>query len=307
MNQNFTGFGSDYTVKSSDVLLSFRLQKINNTFIRYLVTKNSYEISTNSSLNIQIVPSGIRNPNLVSFSSSDDAFFYHNQIIFSARPTDSSNIIHYYIQLKSNISDNYLRILERSKYIHRVLGYYDENNDYLIIYYQFGNIITYFSVKNVSYFYYYESKSKTVEVKSNYSMTFNVSELITYPIEHELLHQTHICHYQSTTERNWQYNNGKISFDKNTQILNVSSYNNDWMALHYYYRGGGGSDLNDITIYFVFPRSIIYIRTCMFKCGSCSQDYNTCDYGSCKRNFAMLRDSSIDDNDCYPNDQNMPN
>ena len=45
----------------------------------------------------------------------------------------------------------------------------------------------------------------------------------------------------------------------------------------------------------------------MFKCGSCSQDYYTCDYGSCKRNFAMLRDSSIDDNDCYPNDQNMPN
>jgi hypothetical protein len=138
-------------------------------------------------------------------------------------------------------------------------------------------------------------------------MIFNVSELITYPIEHELLHQAHACHYKSTTERNWQYDNGKISFNKTTQILNVASYNNDWMALHYYYRGGGGPNLNDITIYFVFPRSIIYIRTCMFKCGSCSQHYNTCDYGSCKRNFAMLRDSSIDDNDCYPNDQNMPN
>ena len=134
MNQNFEAFGSDYTVKNSDELLSFRLQRINNTFIRYLVTKNSYEISVNSSMKIKSAPSGIRNANLISFSSRDDAFSYHNQHIFTAIPTDSSNINDYCLYLKSNISDNYLRIMERSKYIHRVLGYYDENNDYLIVY-----------------------------------------------------------------------------------------------------------------------------------------------------------------------------
>ena len=133
MNLVFENFGRDVTVINSDVLLSLRLQRINNTFIRYLVTNNSYEISTKS-MAIQIAQSGIRNENLFSFSSRDDAFSYHNQHIFTAIPTDSSNINDYCLYLKSNISDNYLRIMERSKYIHRVLGYYDENNDYLIVY-----------------------------------------------------------------------------------------------------------------------------------------------------------------------------
>ena len=35
---------SEINIISSDTLLSFRLQKINSNYIRYLVTKNSFEI-----------------------------------------------------------------------------------------------------------------------------------------------------------------------------------------------------------------------------------------------------------------------
>ena len=187
-------------------------------------------------------------------------------------PTDSSDIKDYYIYIKSNISDNYIRILEKNKYIHRMIGYYDDNNDNFLAIYQYGKTIAYYSVQNVSYLYYYESETKTVQVISNYSMIFNVSELITYPPEHELLTLAHVVHYPNTGTKSWQYNNSKIFFTKTTQLLNITSANNDWMTLQCFYRGGAGTDFYNLTLYFVFPNSLINIRTCAFKCGSCSED-----------------------------------
>ena len=182
------------------------------------------------------------------------------------------------------------------------MGYYDETNDRLELIYQYANNIKYFIVQNMKELFYFECEAKTVETISNQSLTFNVSELMTYPLEHKLLHKDNVVNYPSTNEKIWSYN-GNINFNKASQILNVTTGLNDWMTLYFFFQGI--SNDNNITLFFCIPTCIINIRVCAFKCGSCSQDYNTCDPGICKKNFAMLRDS--DDTDCYPNDQNIPN
>ena len=82
VNQNFSQFTKDTLFTTTDTLFGFRLQKINNTFIRYLITKNSYEIYLNSSYDIRIVPMEKRNMFLYKYNSGTNTFYYHNQYIF---------------------------------------------------------------------------------------------------------------------------------------------------------------------------------------------------------------------------------
>ena len=55
VKSNFNSSDKAKQVTSSSTLLSFRLQKIDANYIRYLVTKNSYEIYLNSSDKVNIV------------------------------------------------------------------------------------------------------------------------------------------------------------------------------------------------------------------------------------------------------------
>ena len=302
LNSNFNAKDFDLQVTTSTSYLGIRLQKINSTYIRFLITKYSFEIylkKENSKFKVFQTASNIRNANLYSFSSYNDLFYYHNQYIFSSGPTDSNNVVSFYLYLKSNISTNYIRSTYSKTYVHNVMGYYEENDDKFLFIYQMYKIIKYYTVQNVSFLYEFKCKAQTKEVISNTPTTFNVSELITYPLDHLLLTRAHVVIYNSTTYRLWSYNN-HFDFNKTTQILNVSPSLNDWVTFYFYFYAGA----NTLSTYFVLPSCTISIRTCAYKCGSCSLDYNTCDDG-CKLNFTKLRDST--DTECYPNDQNFPN
>ena len=300
LKADFSGGVIATQIISSSTLLPFRVQKINSTFIRFLTNKYTYEIYLNSSYMINIVKSDKRNLNLYKFPTGVNAFYYHNKHLFYGNPNGVSN---YYLYMKSNISNSTIRFQEKNRIIHYCMGYYDEINDSLEMIYQYANIVKYFIVKNLNSLFYYTCEPKIIEVISNETIIYNVTQLMTYPLEHKLLTRAHSVHYPSTSENVWSFDNGKIHFNKNTQILNVTTDLNNWLIFHFYFFGGNLEE--NITIHFVIPTCLVKVRTCAFKCGSCSQDYNICDPGTCKKNFSMLRDS--DDTDCYPNDQNMPN
>ena len=180
------------------------------------------------------------------------------------------------------------------------MGYYDENNDRLIIIYQISNIVRYYAIQNITFLYYFKCSAKTVNVISNTESTFNISELIVYPLEHKLLHLLSVVHYRSTTNYVWSY--AKYTFVKDTQLLTVNPSSNDWVAFDFSFYGNSSGG---IETYFIISLCTVTVKTCAYKCGSCSEVFNKCDYGSCKSDFAQLRDSN--DTNCYPNDQNFPN
>ena len=305
LNSQFNKLDEELMLSTQNNLLSFRLQKINSTYIRYLIKGYSFEIyiskSSDGKFKLAQTSNNQRNPNLYSFSSFNDLFYYHNQYIFSSFPTDINNIVHFYLYIKSNISSNYIRITFKNTFIHKVIGYYDNNNDKFLFIYQFSDIIKFFTLQNMSFLFYFQCNTITKEVISNTQSIFNITELITYPLEHELLYQAHVVTYNTTTYRVWSYNKHHI-FNKTSQILTVYPSLNDWVTFYYYFYGG---TLDRFILYFALPSCLIHVRTCAYKCGSCSDDFNICDEGTCKKNFSKLRDS--EDTECYPNDQNFPN
>ena len=240
LNSHFNQLDSELNLTTPEKLLFFRLQKINSTYIRYLITANSFEINImknfeNSKFKLNVIPKNARNEKLYSFYSFNDLFYYHNQHIFSSTPTDSDNINHFYLIIKSNTSDSYLRFTLKNTYIHKIIGYYNDINDKFLFFYQFYNKIRYYTVENISILYDVKFKEKTEEVLSNTTSTFNASELITSPSEHELLHLSTIVVYETTISRRWSYD--KKYFNETSQVLTVFPSLNDWVYFYFYFIG----------------------------------------------------------------------
>ena len=136
VKKDFSGFPKCVEIATYSKLLSLRLQKINSTFIRYLITNESYEIYFDNTDNyrIKIVGRNKINPFLDTFNSSGDSFFYHNQYIFYANRIEETN---FNLFIKSNFSNSTIRFQEKNKIIHKCIGYYDETNDKLEMIYQY--------------------------------------------------------------------------------------------------------------------------------------------------------------------------
>ena len=99
LNSQFNKLDSELNLTTEQSLISFRLQKINSTYIRYLITSYSFElkiIKNNDKFDLMVIAQYIRNEQLYSFSSFNDLFYYHNQYIFTSTPTDSNNIKHFF-------------------------------------------------------------------------------------------------------------------------------------------------------------------------------------------------------------------
>ena len=145
MNTSFSGFGSELTLYTSESLINFDLQRINNTYIRYLIGSNSYEIYLTKETNyvVNIVSEDLRNSNLYSFYSSSNLFYYRNEYIFHSTSTDSTNYILYISNKESN---NNLITTINNKTITKISGIYDESEETLIYVYQYSNTIEYFII-----------------------------------------------------------------------------------------------------------------------------------------------------------------
>ena len=304
MNSQFNDIEHELQIIKSKSLLSFRLQKINSTYIKYIVTANSYEIYLNNEdSKYQIILIKDTESNLYSFFCMNDLFYYYNNHIFSSRAVDTNNVDNFYLYTKKDTSANVIRYTEITKrYMEKVMGYYDEINDKYVFYYQYSTTIAYITIDNMDFLFHFKCQPKIAEVISNTISKFNVTELITYPLKHEPLSLTHSFLYKTTETR--VSNKSYATLDETNQILTVNSKNNEWLLYYLYFTGGKKTSASINTI-FTLSDCTVNVRTCAFGCGSCSKNFSICDEGKCKAKFAMLKDSG--DINCYPNDQNMPN
>ena len=291
MNSEFNKIENETKIYSIKTQPYIRLQRIDFNSILYIFYLYSYQITLEIEGSKCIIISSRSSNSFSSFKSSQGLFFYNNQYLFSA----SSSTMY----IKKNTTNNYIKVSD-SKSIQNVIGYHKEDGDLLIFIYEYTpNEINYFTIKNMSPIYEFETKIKIIEVKSNTSTHFNVSELVDSPIGHKLLSYNSLSYFISTTNHSSSYD--KYSFDKNSQILTIGPSFNDWVTFSFYYDG----QTNGIQTGFFLENSKVALRTCLFKCGSCSNKYDECDSGTCKLNFTLFEDNIGEG--CYPNDQNFPN
>ena len=290
MNSDFNNIENETTIKTYKEKPYLRLQRIDSNNIRYFVMNNSFEISLKIKDSKCILV--VKKDYFSIFDSSEGLFFYNNQYLFSA--ISSGDL---YIMKIS--SDNYLQANEKTD-VKKIIGYYKEKGDILLFLYENSKYkIKYFTIENLGILYSFKSKPKVKEVKSNTSTIFNVTELISDSVGISFLDFQSVLYYISTKIHNKTYE--KFDFNRTSQILTVYPSLNDWVLFEFSFKG----EKSGIPIVFIMDKCTVTIRTCLFKCGSCSTEYDICDNGTCKTNFSLYEDS--EDNECYPADQNFPN
>ena len=291
MNSDFNDIEDETITKYKYKIMPYiKLQKINSTHIRYIASKISYEVALKKEGDKYKIEITNDNKNLHKFQSSGSLFFYNNHYLFSA---DTS-----FMYIKKNISEHYLQVIEKSS-LKKLMGYYESERDILLFIYELcSNEIKYFTIENTSLLYDFKINPTIIKVISNTTTFFDVGELIETPKDHNPLSFNYLIHYISTTNYNLSYEN--YNFEKETQNLTIYESLNDWITFFFYYDG----KTKGYHISFFLEKCKVTIKTCLFKCGQCSLNFENCDLGSCKENFALFRDDQ--DNGCYPKEQNFP-
>ena len=99
-------FNIEKVILESETFNYFNIQKTINTYLRYLIGDQSFEIYQmfeGDKYAIYPVSSTLQNGNLSSFSAFGDLFYYNNEYIFSAY---TSNNINYNLYISNTVSYN---------------------------------------------------------------------------------------------------------------------------------------------------------------------------------------------------------
>ena len=139
------------TIFESQTLLHFKLKRINNTFIRYLIGDQSLEYYLtykNSEFIFNRVSDNLRNEKLHDFKSYENLFYYNNEYIFHSIPTELETKKNYELFVSNSFVNSELIFIVKNKPIDKISGYYDKANDKFIYIYQYSNIIEYFILES---------------------------------------------------------------------------------------------------------------------------------------------------------------
>ena len=270
-----------------------RMQRIDSTQIRFFINSQSYEIYLMKNDDGNNIIQSNNNIYFDQVSAINDLFFYHNQFIFYFSDK---------IYIRRNITNNYIEIANNDGNIAKLMGYFNEEKDILIFIYELETkIMKYFCVGNLSSIFFVEAKLIELEIKSNVRIDYNITEMITKSADPIIFTLSKLVYIPNTKERKSEYSN--YNFDKENQTLTIYPQKNDWVYFDFYYKGE--TDNKGYSTAYYLENCRVYIKTCLFKCGSCNETFDQCDYLDCKQNFSLLKDGNI--TECYSNDQNLPN
>ena len=289
MNENFYGLDEEKMLINSTKMIYLKLQKKDNKII-YLTPQKSFIINLQNNryrLNITTSKPG----NFESFGSSENSFFYNHNFLFFA--SDNS------ITIKKSEIDNYFAASQNN--IQKLIGYYKEKDDILLCLYENGLQIKYLTIQNASILYQHKFEKKVLNLTSNTTKVYNLSELVTQPSDYYFLSNHSLVYYISTSIKEKSYD--FYYFDEENQTLTFGPSLNDWVTFTFYIKGRSGG----ISCGFYSDKAKLSVKTCKFKCGSCFESFDYCDNGTCKANFSLLSTEPGKEEECFPIDQNYPN
>ena len=284
------------SIDSSKTQTSFRLYKLNKYNLRILTSNFIYDIYIKRE----------NNENKILFNKQKfgqninikDLYDYNNNYLIKSSSKSlfiaiSSN---YYstIEIYQNNSTDYYQIIDTTNdegELSSFLIYYDEKNDKILVVYEFSNTIKYFKMSNNREIYNIKQYPKTLKIKSNDKVDFNVSKLIKGNNDLGTLnvyYQTEILS-NSINKKNY-YTEANYNFRETTQILTVTGSQNTWLEYSFCFR-----EESDLLREFILSNATLKIQTCLFQCSNCSTDYSICD--GCREGYIKLKDST--DNNCY--------
>ena len=299
INENFDGIDGNADGYRLSKLSSsgIRVYRFNNFNVRCVMRKNYNDLSLeyiNNEINMNLIRD---QTNLTAYSATRDLFDYNNNFIVSSeiyKKNFMGNNNFYYFTINKATSNNYYKIYEYTETsVSRILCYFDDSQDLLIVVYQGKTNIKYFFLKNSKNFFEIGKYSQTIKLKSYEEITYNIGNLFQFSNYGNLQVQTKKT-YNSTHfpyELNYGGDNFKNFMIESQQLVIEPSIHNWYEFIFAFIESN-----NNFARLCVLPSVTLYIQTCPFPCNSCINDFYKCE--NCKNeSYSMKKD---DNYFCYP-------
>ena len=302
INSDMTDFQDNFNLYESSGEIGFRLYKLDKYYLRLVLRKKIYDLYFNSNFQIKKIAA---NANLTNYESFPHIFSYSNNYVISLRThTFYSNYSNntlidpgFYFKINTLSSNYYLIYVNNYEGQIKLYNYYNDTSDYLICLYQSAEHIKYIIFKNNKEMFNIDSIFYKYKIKSNDEVNFNASNL--FQSEYGSLYIETLKIITSTndyTAQKYPTNTSSFTMDRETHIVSFDPSTNLWYDLLFCFEEISENFLR----LFVLPNIKLTIQTCAFQCGSCVNNYYSCD--NCRDGNYAVKDSDEDTN-CYPINQ----
>ena len=278
--------------------LGFRIFRENSTYARCLTGNSLDEIYLDSDAKIQTTSFSSSSYNL---NADVDLISYSNKFTFSSQQISFMGKEGIYsFQINQKFYKNYFKLYNYNEnIIQKILGYFNEEQNKIILLYQTDNSIKYFIMNNMPDIYGLKTFTDTIQVHSyQQNVEYDLTTLITNPALSGLgyLNVEQIKYKINLLSYDYEYLGKEFNeLLMTNNILTPEPSLNDWKTYNLSFMENVEGKY--LRIYHLTSLTIS-IETCKSSCSSCWTSYDTCT--DCTSNgYAVLEDRS---GECFPPD-----
>ena len=286
--------------------IGFRLHKIDNYYLRCVLRKTNFDLYIDSNYKIKKING---NSNLTSYESYPHLIAYSNNFVFSLR----TEKVYYndrqglkkatYFKINTVTSNYYLifAYADSSDTHNKLYAYYNDKIDYLIFLYQCEKTIKYITFQDNKEMYELNSFNIIGKYKSNEEIEIDISNTLetTRDFGKLYIEKSKTIYSSNASEiiiLSYPFNTLSFPIDKDNQTITLNASLNYWYVFSFAFEERNDEFLR----LFIMPNTKAEIRTCAFQCGSCLNNYYSCD--TCRDSNYTIKNNS-DDKNCYPLNQ----
>ena len=200
--------------------------------------------------------------------------------------------------IKNNYKNYY--IFSVNSIIKKIVGIYNESNDYINVYYKTETSLYYISFQNSSFYFQIKAQSsKYIKPYDNIKVV-NIKQTIIPNDDYENIKLSKILYEGGNITEDY-YTYKELSTELTIFGNPIKPEIKSIFLFNSLYENQSKIDIN---LYIDPPVNItIEFEGCSFYCNLCFYHYKDCDLQNCKNSYAFIKNTE----DCYPNNQMFKN
>ena len=287
----------EFSVDIGTYFFSFRIFRENETYARCITFDKLIEIYLKTSNSRTLIRENSLPEILTSFNAEIDLFSYNNKFRFSVKKGESfmENDDIYSFQINLNYYPNYFKLYNyQESIINKIVGFYNKNDNKIILVYQTDNNIKYFIMDYMSDIFNFNSYEKIFYLGSYEEISYDLNDLITTATLSDL-GNLNIATYKLdySGESTLYYGLDFFELCMSNNIFNPDPSLN-FKEIYTFSFIDNAEDI--YTRIYHLANLVIKIKTCEDDCYSCWDGYYNCT--DCAHlNYAILVDK---EGECFP-------
>ena len=276
--------------------LGFRIYRENDTYARCVTSNALVEIHLKTTNSVTRINKPYLPTILFNFSALTDLFSYNNKFRFSV---DKKSFMGkddiYNFQINYNYYPNYFLLYDyKETSIKKILGYYNQNSNKIMLLYQTDDKIKYFTFLYKNEFFSLGEYSTLLTLGSYEQKSYDLNNLVSNPSLTDLGGlQIESFKYDRVLNTNLVFGTDFYETYMTNNIFNPDPSLNDWATYKFSFIDNVE---NQYTRIYHLDGVSVSIQTCQLNCFSCWESYFECTVCT-DQNYAQLSDK---EGECFP-------